>query len=143
MSKAIKTKIKLQLPSGSANPASVGSMLGPHGVNLMKFCTDFNNATKDKKGDVCPIVLTVYVDKTYEIEYKTPPASALIKKYSKIEKGSSKVQKGGKNPIGFITKANVMEIAKIKMQDLNTMDFDSACRSVEGSARSMGVEVRS
>jgi large subunit ribosomal protein L11 len=138
MSKAIKIKIKIQLQSGGATPASVGSMLGPHGINLMKFCTEFNNATKDKKGDVSPIVLTVFVDKTYSIEYKTPPVSSLIKKYAKVEKGAVKA---GKEVVGSITKAQVEEIAKIKLIDLNTMSIESACKSIEGSARSMGISI--
>ena len=139
MSKQIKTKVRLQLVAGSANPAPpVGSMLGPHGVNLMKFCTDFNNATKDKKGEIIPVVITIYVDKSYAIEYKTSPVSALLKKYAKITKGAVKV---GTEFVGEISEDSVIEIAKIKMQDLNTSSIEKACSSIRGSAKSMGIKV--
>lgn len=138
MSKAIKAQVKLQLPAGGANPASIGSMLGPQGVNLMKFCTDFNNGTKDRKGDVVPIVLTIYVDKTYDILYKTTPVSNLIKKHAKIEKGASKV---GKEIVGSITMQQVEEIAKLKMPDLNVFELQNAMKSIIGSAKSMGIEI--
>ena len=139
VSKPIKTKIKLQLVAGSANPAPpVGSMLGPTGINLMKFCKEFNDATMEKKGNVIPVIITIYIDKTYSIEYKTSPVSNLIKKYAKIEKGATKV---GKDIVGALTQAQVAEIAKIKMQDLNTLDFNKACDSVRGSAKSMGVKI--
>lgn len=139
MSKQIKAKVRMQLVAGSANPAPpVGSMLGPHGVNLMKFCTDFNNATKDKKGEIVPVIVTIYVDKTYGIEYKTTPVSALIKQYAKITKGAVKV---GKEKVGTITKADAIKIAEAKMKDLNTHDVNAALKSVCGSAKSMGVDV--
>lgn len=139
MSKQIKSKIRLQLVAGSANPAPpVGSMLGPHGVNLMKFCTDFNNATKEKKGEIVPVVVTIYVDRTYDIEYKIQPVSSLLKKYAKITKGAVKV---GLETSGTISELNVIEIAKIKMNDLNTSNLESACKSVRGSAKSMGIKI--
>lgn len=138
MSKQIKAKVKLQLSAGAANPAGIGSMLGPHGVNLMKFCTDFNNATRDKKGEVVPIILTVFIDKTYDIVYKTAPVSYLIKKYSNITKGSSKV---GKEVAGSISMLHIEEIAKIKMRDLNAMDTAKAINIIIGSAKSMGIKV--
>jgi large subunit ribosomal protein L11 len=139
MSKQIKAKVRLQLSAAAANPAPpVGSTLGPHGINLMKFCTEFNNATKDKKGDIIPVVVTIYVDKTFDIEYKTPPVSDLIKKHAKVSAGASKV---GKEFVGSLTEEQVTQIARIKMQDLNTVNLESACNSVRGSARSMGIRI--
>jgi large subunit ribosomal protein L11 len=139
MSKQIKAKVKLQLAAGAANPAPpVGSNLGPHGINLMKFCTDFNNATKEKKGDIVPVIVTVYVDKSFDIEYKTPPVSDLIKKHAKVASGSAKT---GKEFIGSLTEDQVTQIARIKFQDLNTVDFEKARSSIKGSARSMGIRI--
>ena len=139
MSKQIKAKVRLQLNAGSANQAPpVGSMLGPHGVNLMKFCTDFNNATKDKKGEVIPVIITIYTDKSYDIEYKTSPVSALLKKHAKITKGAVKI---GSEFVATISEDSVLEIAKIKMQDLNTSCVESACKSIRGSAKSMGIKI--
>jgi len=139
MSKQIKATVKLQLSAGLANPAPpVGSTLGPHGINLMKFCTDFNNATKDKKGSIIPVIVTIFVDKTFEIECKTPPVSDLIKKAARIEKGGGKI---GTEFVGQITELQVSEIASIKLQDLNTVDLESAKNSVRGSAKSMGVKI--
>ena len=139
MSKQIKAKVRLQLSAASANPAPpVGSMLGPHGINLMKFCTDFNNATKEKKGSIVPIIITIYVDKTYEIEYKTSPVSDLIKKKIKLAKGASKT---GHETVGSISMQDIEEIARLKMPDLNTATVESAVKSVVGSAKSMGLKV--
>lgn len=139
MSKPIKAKVRLQLSAGAANPAPpVGSTLGPHGINLMKFCTDFNNATKEKKGEIVPVIVTIYTDKTYDIEYKTAPVSALIKKYSKIQKGAKKT---GHETVGSITIQDIELIAKIKLPDLNTISLESAMKIVAGSARSMGCKV--
>ncbi len=139
MSKPIKVKVRLQLPAGAANPAPpVGSTLGPHGINLMKFCTDFNNATKEKKGDIVPVVVTVYMDKTYSIEYKTSPASDLIKKRIKLQKGASKT---GHETVGTIAESDLREIARIKMVDLNTIDLEAATKSIRGTAISMGLKV--
>jgi large subunit ribosomal protein L11 len=139
MSKAVKAKVKLQLIAGSANPAPpVGSMLGPHGINLMKFCTEFNNSTKSASGSVVPVIITVFSDKSFTLEYKTTPVSNLLKKHAKIEKGSKQV---GKEIVGKISKSQAIEIAKIKMPDLNTTDLDAACKIIEGSARSMGIDV--
>lgn len=138
MSKPIKAKVKIQLSGGGANPSQIGKEMGPHGINLMKFCTEFNAATMAKKGELCSSVVTVYFDKTFSIEYKTPPVSFLIKKESNVSKGASKV---GKEIVGSITKEQVLKIAKIKMPDLNTMSLEGACRSIEGAARSMGIKV--
>jgi large subunit ribosomal protein L11 len=139
MSKQIKAKVRLQLPAGAANPAPpVGSTLGPHGINLMKFCTDFNNVTKEKKGEIVPIIVTVFVDKSYEIEYKTSSVSQLIKKLGGFKKGSEKV---GSKVVGSITEKDVEEIAKIKMVDLNTSNLEAAKSMIRGSARSMGCEI--
>jgi large subunit ribosomal protein L11 len=138
MSKVVKTKVKIQLMGGAANPSQIGKEMGPHGINLMKFCTDFNAGTGGKKGQLCPAVVTIYVDKTFEIEYKTPPASYLIAQAAGIAKGSSKP---GKTGAGKITKDQVMEIARGKMIDLNTMSLENAYKSIVGTARSMGIEV--
>ncbi len=139
MAKDIKIKIRLQIPAGAATPAPpVGSMLGPHGINLMKFCTEFNNATKDKRGDVVPVIITVFVDKSFEIEYKTAPVSALIKKYANVQRGAKSV---GTEKVGTITRDQALKIAEIKMQDLNTISLEAAVKSVCGSARSMGIDV--
>lgn len=139
MSKPIKTTVRLQLNAAAANPAPpVGSTLGPHGINLMKFCTEFNNATKDRKGDIVPVVITIYTDKTFSIEYKISPISDLIKKRIKLTKGSSKA---GHETVGKISESDIRDIAKIKMADLNTIDLEAATRSVHGSALSMGLEV--
>jgi large subunit ribosomal protein L11 len=139
MAKDIKIKIRLQIPAGAATPAPpVGSMLGPHGINLMKFCTEFNNATKDKKGEIVPVIITVFVDKSFEIEYKTAPVSALIKKYANVQKGAKNV---GTEKVGTITRDQALKIAEIKMQDLNTISLEAAVKSVCGSARSMGIDV--
>jgi large subunit ribosomal protein L11 len=139
MAKDIKVKIRLQIPAGAATPAPpVGSMLGPHGINLMKFCTEFNNSTKDKKGEIVPVVITVFVDKSFVIEYKTAPVSALLKKYANVQKGAKKV---GQEKVGEITMDQALKIAEIKMQDLNTISLDAAVRSVCGSAKSIGIDV--
>lgn len=140
MAKAIKTIVKLQLPAGKANPAPpVGTSLGPHGLNLGEFCSRFNEATKDKGGDIIPTEVTIYEDRTYDFKLKTPPAAYLIKKVAGIEKGSANPLK---NKAGKITKTQVREIAEQKMVDLNAHDIDQAVKIIEGTARSMGVEVK-
>ena len=138
MSKQIKAKVKIQLQGGGANPSLIGKEMGPHGVNLMKFCTEFNALTGQKKGELVPAIVTVYVDKNFSIEIKTAPVSFLIKREAKVEKGASKV---GKEIIGSITKEQVKKIATIKMPDVNTVDLENMCKSVEGTARSMGIKV--
>jgi large subunit ribosomal protein L11 len=137
MSKAIKAKVKIQLVGGGANPSQIGKEMGPHGINLMKFCTDFNAETASKKGEMCPAEVTVFVDKTYKIVIKTPPTSYLLKKAARIEKGSS----SKKMIAGKVTKEQILSIAKIKLVDLNTMSLEQACKSVEGTAASMRIEV--
>lgn len=138
MAKAIKAKIRLQIDGGGASPAQVGAALGPHGANGMEFCKQFNAKTADKKGTTVPVVVTVYVDRTFEFILKTPLASELIKKRAGVAKGSS-------NPktqiVGTISWADVEEIAKIKMADLNAFDLEQAKKTIAGSARSMGIKV--
>jgi len=137
--KKIKTVVKLQISAGQANPAPpVGPALGQHGVNIMDFCKKFNEATKDKVGNIIPAEITIYEDRSYSFVLKTPPASELLKKAAAIEKGSgsSLQQKAGK-----VTKKQIEEIAKIKMPDLNTTSLEAACRIIEGTARQMGIEI--
>lgn len=140
MAKVIDGYLKLQIEAGKANPAPpVGPALGQRGINIMQFCKDFNDKTKDKPGMVIPVVITVYKDKSYDFILKTPPAADLIKKTLKLKSGSGEPNK---NKVGKLTKAQVEEIAKIKMPDLNSASIESAMRVVEGTARSMGVEIK-
>ncbi len=138
--KKIKTIFKLQIPAGKANPAPpVGPTLGQHGVNIGDFVNKFNDATKEMGNDIVPVEVTVYEDQSFDFKLKTPPASDLLRKAAGIEKGS------GKTPIkkaGKVTKAQVKEIAERKMEDLNANDIDAAMKIVEGTARSMGVDVK-
>ncbi len=139
MAKAVKAKIKLQIPGGAATPAPpVGNNLGQHQVNLMEFCKQFNAATASKKGETVPVIITVYVDKTFSFELKTPPASELIRKKINISKGSSRPNT---DKVGRISMADIEEIAKIKLPDLNANSIEQAKKIIAGSARSMGVEV--
>jgi len=139
MAKPIKIVLKLNLKAGQANPAPpVGTALGPHGVNIQQFCLQYNEKTKDKMGDVVPAEITIYEDRSFDFKLKTPPASELIKKAAKVEKGSGVPHK---NKIGQITKAQVLEIAEKKMIDLNAYDPEQAAKIIEGTARSMGVTV--
>lgn len=139
MAKAVKAKIKLQIPGGAATPAPpVGNNLGQHQVNLMEFCKQFNAATSSKKGETVPVIITVYVDKTFSFELKTPPASELIRKKINISKGSSRPNT---DKVGKITMADIEEIAKIKLPDLNANSIEQAKKIIAGSARSMGVVV--
>lgn len=138
--KKIKTIVKLQLPAGKATPAPpVGTALGPHGLNIGDFCSKFNEATKDKGNDIIPIELTIYEDRSFSFKLKTPPAAFLIKKTAGVEKGAA-------NPlttkVGNLTKAQVRQIAETKMEDLNAHDIDKAMRIIEGTARSMGIEIK-
>lgn len=140
MAKPIKTILKLQLEAGKANPAPpVGTALGPHGVNIQDFCKQFNEATKDMTGDVVPAEITVYEDRSFTFRLKTPPASALLKKAAGIEKGSGEPHK---TKVGKVTKADVRAIAERKMVDLNANDVAAAEKIIEGTARSMGIEVQ-
>ncbi len=137
--KKILGYINLQLEAGKANPAPpVGPALGQYGVNIMDFCKVYNDRTKDKAGYVIPVVITVFEDRSYELEFKEPPAAVLIKKKIKIEKGSAKPHM---DKVGTITMAQILEIAKQKMPDLNANDEDAACKIIAGTARSMGVVV--
>lgn len=140
MAKPIKTTIKLQIPAGQANPAPpVGPALGQHGVNIQQFCAQFNEATKDMVGDIIPAEITIYQDRTFEFRLKTPPVSALLKKAAGVEKGSADPLK---NKIGKVTKEDVRKIAERKMVDLNTDNLEAAMKIVEGTARSMGIEIK-
>lgn len=139
MAKEVKAKLKLQLAGGSATPAPpVGSVLGQHGVNLMDFCKKFNAQTADRKGQTVPVLVTVYTDKTFEFETKTPPTSELIKKKINLARGSARPHE---QKVGKISWADIEDIARIKMPDLNVYDIEQAKRMVAGSARSMGVDV--
>lgn len=139
MAKKITGYIKLQIQAGAANPAPpVGPALGQRGVNIMEFCKAFNERTKDKAGFKLPCVITVYADKTFSFITKQPPATALIMKAANIKKGTDNPMK---NKVGKITKAQVMEIVKQKIQDMNTQDEEAAARTIAGSARSMGIDV--
>lgn len=137
--KKITHVVKLQIQAGKANPAPpVGPALGPTGINIMQFCKDFNEKTAKDNGMVFPVVLTVYADKTFEYVLKTPPAAVLLKQAAKIEKASGKPHK---DKVGKVTVAQVEEIAKIKMKDLNASSLESAVSIIKGTARSMGIEV--
>jgi large subunit ribosomal protein L11 len=139
MAKAIKTIIKLQIKAGQANPAPpVGPALGQHGLNIQDFCSKFNEATKDKMGDVIPAEITVYEDRTFDFVLKTPPAAVLLKKAAKVEKGAADPLK---QKVGTVTKEQVRQIAETKMPDLNANDVEAAMKIVEGTARSMGIKV--
>ena len=139
MAKKIKTIIKLQIPGGAANPAPpVGPALGQHGLNIAEFCQRFNAATQDRQGEVTPVEITVFEDRSYTFILKTAPAAELIKKAAGITKGSGKPLK---EKVGKITKAQVREIAEKKLTDLNTTDIEAAMRTIEGTCRQMGVEV--
>ena len=137
--KNVTRVINLQIPAGKATPAPpVGTVLGPAGINLQEFCVKYNDATKDKMGDIVPVVITVYEDRTFDFVLKTPPAADLIKKAAKIKAGSSK----GRNEIvGKITKEQVRQIAETKLPDLNAYTVEEAMKIVEGTALNMGVEV--
>jgi large subunit ribosomal protein L11 len=139
MAKKIKTVIKLQIPAGKANPAPpIGPALGQHGLNIQDFCLRFNEATKNKLGDIIPAEITVFEDRTFSFVLKTPPASDLLRKAAGIEKGSGNPLK---NKVGKVSKDKIREIAEKKMADLNANDVEGAMKIVEGTARSMGIKV--
>jgi large subunit ribosomal protein L11 len=139
VSKRIIAKIKLQVPSGQANPAPpVGPALGQHGVNIMAFCQQFNEATKDKPGLIVPVIITVYHDKSFTFEVKTPPAAVLLKKVANIAKGSPEPNR---EKVASVTYAQVEEIARSKMPDLNAASLEAAVKIIEGTARSMGIVI--
>ena len=139
MAQQVVKEIKLQIPAGKATPAPpVGTVLGPAGINLQEFCTKYNDATKDKMGDILPVVISIYEDRTFDFVIKTPPTPFLIKKICNIKKGSTK---GANEIVGKMSKEQLKQIAEIKMPDLNCYDLEQAMKIVAGTAKNMGVEV--
>ncbi|HEV3029846.1 MAG TPA: 50S ribosomal protein L11 [Planctomycetota bacterium] len=139
MMKKIVAMVKLQIPAGKATPAPpVGPALGQHGVNIMEFCKTYNERTARQAGTIVPVEITVFADRTFTFVTKTPPASVLLKKAAGLEKGSGEPNK---KKLGRVTRRQIQEIAEVKLQDLNTKDLDAAMRMIEGTARSMGIEV--
>ena len=140
MAKEVVKKIKLQLEAGKATPAPpVGTVLGPAGVNLQDFCSKFNEATRDKMGDVVPCEISIYDDRSFTFVLKTPPAAFLLKKAAKLQKASSK---GANEIVATISKEDLRKIAETKLQDLNAYDIESAMKIIEGTARNMGIAVK-
>ena len=138
MAKEITKKIRLQIPAGKATPAPpVGTALGPAGINLQEFCTKYNDATRDKIGDVLPVDITVYEDRTFDFVLRTPPVAFLLKKFAKVKSGAAKGEVAG-----TITTAQLKEIAEIKLPDLNAYDVEAAMKIVAGTARNMGIEIK-
>ena len=139
MAKEAIKKIKLQIPAGKATPAPpVGTVLGPTGINLSEFCTKYNDATREKNGDVLPVEISIYDDRTFDFVIKTPPAAFLIKKYAKVQKGSVK---GSKEVVGTLTKEQLKEIAEIKLPELNAYSVEEAMKIIEGTAKNMGITI--
>jgi large subunit ribosomal protein L11 len=139
MAKEVKSMVKLQIPAGKANPAPpVGPALGQHGVNIMEFCKQFNAKTQAQEGSIIPVIISVYTDRSFSFITKTPPASDLLKKAAGIIKGSGAPNK---DKVGKVTQAQVNEIARVKIADLNAADLTAAARIIEGTARSMGITV--
>ena len=139
MAKKVLAVVKLQCPAGQANPAPpVGPALGQHGVNIVDFCKTFNARTQDQQGMIIPALITIYADRSFTFELKTPPAAILLKKAAKVEKGSGEPNR---DKVGVVTRAQLEEIANIKMVDLNANDIDAAVNIIAGTARSMGLEV--
>ena len=140
MAKEVVKKINLQIPAGKATPAPpVGTVLGPAGINLQEFCTKYNEATRDKMGDIVPVVISVYDDRSFDFVLKTPPAAALLKKAAGIEKAS---KKGANELVATISKEDLRKIAEIKMPDLNAYTIEAAMKIVEGTARNMGIAIK-
>ena len=138
MAKNITKVIKLQIPAGKATPAPpVGTVLGPAGINLQEFCTKFNDATRDKMGDVLPVEISIYEDRSFDLKLKTPPAAFLLKKIAKINKGAAKGE-----TVATITKDQLKEIAETKMPDLNAYNVEEAMKIVEGTDRNMGIQIK-
>ena len=139
MAKEAIKKIKLQIPAGKATPAPpVGTVLGPAGINLQDFCTKYNDATRDKMGDILPVEISIYDDRSFDFIIKTPPTAFLLKKYAKVNKGSVK---GCKEKVATISQAQLKEIAEIKLPDLNAYDVDAAMKTVAGTAKNMGITI--
>ncbi|MCG8590934.1 MAG: 50S ribosomal protein L11 [Proteobacteria bacterium] len=139
MAKKVVAMVKLQCPAGQANPSPpVGPALGQHGVNIMEFCKAFNARTQDKQGLIIPAEITIYADRSFTFELKSPPAAVLLKRAAKVAKGSGEPNR---NKVGSVTRDQLKEIAEMKMQDLNAHDIDAAINIIAGTARSMGLEV--
>ena len=139
MAKQIVKEVKLQIPAGKATPAPpVGTVLGPAGINLQDFCTKYNDATREKMGDILPVVISIYDDRSFDFVIKTPPTPFLIKKTLGLKKGSVK---GANETVGTLSQEQLKQIAEIKMPDLNCYDIEAAMKIVEGTARNMGVKV--
>jgi len=140
VAKKVVKEVKLQIPAGRATPGPpVGTSLGPAGINLQEFCAKYNDATRDKAGDIIPVIVRVYDDRSYDFELKTPPVSFLLKKAAKITKGSTK---GANQVVATLTKKDIQEIAEMKMPDLNAYDIESAMKIIEGTARNMGIAIK-
>ena len=139
MAKEAVKKIKIQVPAGKATPAPpIGTVLGPAGINLQEFCVKYNDATRDRMGDILPVEISIYDDRSFDFVIKTPPTSFLLKKYAKIEKGSVK---GANEVVATLTMDQIKEIAEIKLVDLNSYDVDAAMKVVAGTAKNMGIAV--
>ena len=137
MAREVVKKVKLQIAAGKATPAPpVGTVLGPAGINLQEFCTKYNDATRDKMGDILPVEISIYDDRTFDMVLKTPPAAFLLKKIAKVQKGAAKGE-----TVATITREQLKEIAETKLPDLNAYDVESAMKIVEGTARNMGIEI--
>ncbi len=140
MAQEVVKKVKLQIAAGKATPAPpVGTVLGPAGINLQDFCTKYNEATRDKMGDILPVEITIYDDRSFDFVVKTPPTSFLLKKYAKVQKGSAN---GSKQTVATISNATLKEIAEIKLPDLNAYDVEEAMKIVAGTAKNMGIEIK-
>lgn len=140
MAKEVVKKIKLQIAAGKATPAPpVGTVLGPAGINLQDFCTKYNDATREKMGDILPVEISIYDDRSFDFVVKTPPTSFLLKKYAKIQKGSVN---GSKQTVATISNATLKEIAEIKLPDLNAYTVEEAMKIVAGTAKNMGIEIK-
>ena len=139
MAKEAIKKIKLQIPAGKATPAPpVGTVLGPAGINLQEFCTRYNDATREKMGDILPVEISIYDDRSFDFIIKTPPTAFLLKKYAKVAKGSVK---GSKEKVATLSQDQLKEIAEIKLPDLNAYDVDAAMKTVAGTAKNMGIAI--
>jgi large subunit ribosomal protein L11 len=139
MAKKVIAQIKLQIPAGQANPSPpIGPALGQHGVNIMEFCKSYNAKTAGQEGTIIPVLITVFADRSFTFITKTPPASVLVKQAAQLAKGA---KEPGREKVGSITKAQLADIARLKMPDLNTVDLEMAMNSIAGTARSMGIEI--